>query len=240
MTKNPKFLEQLGKVKKELERLEQLLLKEVNEAPEGGGEMVEIGGENYERVGVFDGQFMVAENGKRYQVPPNYASKSRLVVGDQLALLGELKEGDQNQFKQLDKVSRLETEGVLTKKDNQWAVVTDVGEFWVLPASVQYYEGEIGDKVKLLLPADIGGRKDVAWAAVDEVIKDADGRQSSMTDQGSKVEELGATQGLSGEVVLGGEEVDELGKELLSFGKSEAGSQPTVRSEDQQEVEELR
>src|SRR3989338_71121 len=36
--------------------------------------------------GVFDGQNMVGPDGKQYPVPANYASKSKLVVGDVLKL----------------------------------------------------------------------------------------------------------------------------------------------------------
>ena len=32
--------------------------------------------------GVFDGQNMVGSDGRQYIVPPNYASKSKLVEGD--------------------------------------------------------------------------------------------------------------------------------------------------------------
>lgn len=136
-------------------------------------------------TGIFDGQFLVTEDGKKYQVPPNYASKSRLVVGDQLELVNRAtdKEGSQNLVKPITKVDRTELEGILTKKDHQWAVVTDAGEFWVLSASVEYYDGEIGDQVKIILPADYQDREDLEWAAVDAIVKD-DGK------------------GLSGEIVL--------------------------------------
>jgi len=36
--------------------------------------------------GVFDGEMMVAADGQTYSVPPNYASKSKLVEGDTLKL----------------------------------------------------------------------------------------------------------------------------------------------------------
>src|ERR1044072_4956886 len=36
--------------------------------------------------GNFDGERMIDYNGKSYQVPPNYASKSKLIEGDPLKL----------------------------------------------------------------------------------------------------------------------------------------------------------
>lgn len=37
--------------------------------------------------GEFDGQHMAGEDGKRYPIPPNYASKSKLLTGDRLKLI---------------------------------------------------------------------------------------------------------------------------------------------------------
>jgi hypothetical protein len=36
--------------------------------------------------GIFDGQSMVKEDGEKYPVPDNYASKSKLLEGDGLEL----------------------------------------------------------------------------------------------------------------------------------------------------------
>lgn len=118
-------------------------------------------------VGVFDGEFVEMGNDKRYQVPPNYASKSMLVKGDKLELL---EHGDHNKFKIVDQIEREETVGILTKKENQWIVLTDNGEFRVISASIRFYNGEIGDQIELVLPK---GYKEnpPEWAAVKSVIK---------------------------------------------------------------------
>lgn len=174
---------------------------------EGRGEAAPpSGGRN--PTGAFDGQFMVTVEGKKYQVPPNYASKSRLVVGDSLELVREATgdtEGDQNFVKLIKKVARIEKEGILTKKEFQWAAVTDEGTYWVLPASVEFYNGEIGDRVKLLLPEDYRERGEVEWAAVDEVRKDtrADSNGSNRGESRRGEVSLPAAEGgLSGEIVL--------------------------------------
>ncbi|NCS32402.1 hypothetical protein GW793_02825 [bacterium] len=126
--------------------------------------------ENYIPIGetgVFDGEFVIMSNDKKYQVPPNYASKSRLVVGDKLQLVSH---GDMNSFKIMEQVSRKELTGILTKSDNQWVVFVDETNYLVIAASIRYYEGEIGDKVVIQVPET--PVMEVKWAAVKSVIKE--------------------------------------------------------------------
>lgn len=118
-------------------------------------------------TGVFDGEFVLMGNEKKYQVPPNYASKSKLVVGDKLTLVSC---GDFNTFKISEQIPREEITGILTKKENQWVVLVDEKAYLVIAASIRYYEGEIGDKVQILLPKE--STLPVKWAAVKVVIKD--------------------------------------------------------------------
>lgn len=121
-------------------------------------------------IGIFDGEFVVMESGKRFQVPPNYASKSKLVVGDKLKLM---KEGEYNEFKMMGEAPRAEVVGLLTKKDNQWVVLIDNHEYRVIPAAIRFYGGEMGDKVEVLLPMDYAANPP-KWAAVKSVIKSAE------------------------------------------------------------------
>lgn len=118
-------------------------------------------------LGTFDGEYMILASGKRYQVPPNYASKSLLVAGDTLRLM---EEGAVNKFKQIEKVPRITTQGILTKKDGKWAVVCEQGSFWVLSAAVKHWEGEIGDEVEVQLPEKYKELK-AQWAALEKVRK---------------------------------------------------------------------
>lgn len=118
-------------------------------------------------VGGFDGEFVTMETGKRYQVPPNYISKSMLVEGDMLKLL---KEGDYNEFKLVEERPRQSLSGILTKKNNQWVVLTDKGEFRVVAAAIRFHNGEIGDKVEVLVPAEFGEKPPV-WGAVKGITK---------------------------------------------------------------------
>jgi len=116
-------------------------------------------------AGMFDGLGMVTEKGERFPVPENYASKSILVVGDTLKLVGE---GGEKRFKQIEHVKRHKTTGILTKKDGKWAVVTPEGSYRVLDASVGHFDGAIGDEVLLQIPAN---NLQTTWAAVENITK---------------------------------------------------------------------
>lgn len=120
-------------------------------------------------VGVFDGEFMIEESGKKHQIPPNYASKSMLVVGDTVKMIPGAS-GGQAKFKQIEKVERVKIEGVLAKKDGKYEVLTEVGSYKVLPVAIKHYNGEVGDQVKIQIPKNHarGG-----WAAVEKVIPTA-------------------------------------------------------------------
>src|SRR5690606_18295780 len=117
-------------------------------------------------IGIFDGEFMVESDGKKHQVPPNYASKSMLVTGDTIKMVVD-PNGGQTKYKQIAKVERLKTEGVLVKKDGKYEVLSEEGSFKVLSASIKHYDGEVGDTVKIQYPKNHvkGG-----WAAVVKVI----------------------------------------------------------------------
>src|SRR3990167_3909289 len=111
--------------------------------------------------GVFDGENMVTDKGEKLPVPPNYAAKSRIVVGDTMKLVDL---GGDKRFKQIDHVKRLNTTGVLTKKDGKLAVVAETGSYRVLPAAVDHLGAKVGDEVKILVPA---GNLRAPWAAID-------------------------------------------------------------------------
>ncbi len=129
-----------------------------------------LGGEDVSGPGVvgrFDGESIVTEKGQKHYVPPNYASKSRLIVGDTLRMIGQ---GEKALFKQIKKKERIKVSGVLTKKDGQWAAVAAEGSFFILPVSVQYFKGEIGDEVGIIIPKDYKTVKP-KWAVLEQVVK---------------------------------------------------------------------
>jgi len=116
--------------------------------------------------GVFDGENMIAQDGKEYIVPANYASKSKLVEGDILKLTMTSK-GD-FLYKQIGPVARDRIVGDLTKDaKGNFFVVANKKKWKILPASVTYFKGDIGDEVVILVPKDARSK----WAAVENIVK---------------------------------------------------------------------
>ena len=117
--------------------------------------------------GVFDGEQMIGADGKSYAVPPNYASKSKLVEGDLL----KLTIGPRGNFiyKQVGPIERQRLVGALAyDQESGHFMVLSGGRSWrVLKASVTYFHGEVADEGVILVPKNAPSR----WAAVENVIK---------------------------------------------------------------------
>lgn len=122
-----------------------------------------------ERVveGVFDGQEMVGDDGKGYAVPPNYASKSKLVEGDLL----KLTIGGRGNFiyKQIGPIERQRLIGTLAfdQESGQYLVVAGGRSWKVIKASVTYYKADAGDEAVILVPKNAPSK----WAAVENIIR---------------------------------------------------------------------
>jgi hypothetical protein len=166
----------LANLKAQLENLEQVLMSD-SETVELGNLMTVEDGEGgnafmsamRERVveGVFDGENMIGEDGQKYLVPPNYASKSKLVEGDLLRLT--VTDAGRFIFKQKGPIERNRLVGVLVQDERTsvWCVAANGQKFCVLPASISYFKGEPGDDVAIFVPKNTPSR----WAAVENVIK---------------------------------------------------------------------
>ncbi len=166
-------------MREQLDSLERLLLQE--EAADALQELAEVmsqqqslapqpfSSSSNSRVieGVFDGVHMVGEDGKQYLVPPNYASKSKLVEGDLLRLV--VTENGRFIFKQRGPIERQRLMGVLTYNDqtDEWSVVADGRKFRVLTASVTYFKAQPNDETVILVPSG----NPSSWAAVENVVR---------------------------------------------------------------------
>lgn len=117
--------------------------------------------------GQFDGREMIGEDGKRYSVPANYASKSKLVEGDQLKLT--IKHDGSFLFKQIGPIERKRIKGILLHDDesDQYHVLAENHSYRVLTASVTYFKGQPQDEAIILVPKD----KPCVWAAVEHILK---------------------------------------------------------------------
>ncbi|MBI3232164.1 MAG: hypothetical protein HYZ51_03750 [Candidatus Doudnabacteria bacterium] len=136
----------------------------INLSEKAQGLSVSEGGKIIE--GVFDGQNMVGPDSKQYPVPANYASKSKLVVGDVLKLT--IAEDGSFIYKQIGPVERKKVLGILSVDDRgDFKVIAEGKTYKVLTASLTYFKSEPGDEVTIVIPQE----GEVEWAAVENVIK---------------------------------------------------------------------
>jgi len=121
--------------------------------------------------GTFNGEEMVATDGKNYPVPANYASKSKLVEGDGLKLT--IAEDGSFIFKQIKPVERKSLVGSLSLDGNVYSVLTDGKSYKVLTASITFYKAEAGDQVTIIVPKE----GEAQWGAFENVVS-----KGSVTD----------------------------------------------------------
>lgn len=128
-----------------------------------GEEEIELG----ERIveGVFDGQNMQGNDGNEYPVPPNYASKSKLVEGDVMKL--NIGADGLFMYKQISPVERRRAVGRLViDEQGNFGVRAEEKTYRILLASVTFYKAEEGNEVTVLLPE----HGEAQWGAVENVI----------------------------------------------------------------------
>ena len=182
MTSN-QVLQAINKMQKELDRLklavtggvvassyddsDKIVEAAMNEVQQRAGA---VQSSDTEKVveGVFDGQGMVGSDSQQYDVPANYASKSKLVEGDILKLT--INNMGSFVYKQIKPIERLRKVGVLEQDSQslQFFAVADDKKWRLLTASVTYFKGEAGDEVVFLVPAEAGSK----WAAVENIVKE--------------------------------------------------------------------
>ncbi len=115
--------------------------------------------------GVFNGEEMIDKDGRKYAVPANYASKSKLVAGDKLKLT--VAPDGSFVFKQIGPVERKHLIGKLTKVGDRWQAVGDGKKYQVLQASVTYFKAKAGDKITVIAPK-VG---EADWAAIENLLE---------------------------------------------------------------------
>ncbi len=117
--------------------------------------------------GFFDGEKMISKDAKEYSIPPNYASKSKMVEGDELKLI--IANSGKFIYKQIKPTERVRKIGLLAKDpaNEQWCVKDGNHKYKVLTASVTFYKGTPGDEVVFFIAKD----RSNSWAAVDNIVK---------------------------------------------------------------------
>ncbi|OGD56285.1 hypothetical protein A2V71_04085 [Candidatus Berkelbacteria bacterium RBG_13_40_8] len=115
--------------------------------------------------GVFDGENMIDKFSKKYPIPANYSSKSKLVAGDNLKLTVAV--DGTFIFKQIGPVERKRLVGKLSRHGDGWQVNAEGTKFNVLQAAVTYFKGKPGDKITIIVPKT--GESD--WAAIENLVE---------------------------------------------------------------------
>jgi hypothetical protein len=114
--------------------------------------------------GIFDGIKMIGSDKKNYDVPANYASKSKLVCGDVLKL--SITSNGAYLYKQIGPVQREIKIGILeTVGENEYMVSCNKEEYRVLSASITYFKAKAGDKLTVLVPDGVPSE----WATVENI-----------------------------------------------------------------------
>lgn len=166
----------IANLREEIANLERLLSSDSEEASleeltirsrTEQGEIIGPAAEGKVLEGVFDGQHMVGSDGKQYLVPPNYASKSKLVEGDILKLT--IAPNGAFLFKQIGPIERQRLMGILTRDEHtgDWKVTAEGRKYNILTASVTFFKGQSGDDAVVLVPKAAPSK----WAAVENIIK---------------------------------------------------------------------
>lgn len=133
-----------------------LQVQKLNPSPVKNGKIIE---------GVFNGEAMIGSDGKKYLVPPNYASKSKLVSGDVLKL--SIAADGTFIYKQIAPVERKKMIGELKINNNHYLVQSGGKNYKVLSASVTYFKVQEGDKLAIIIPQ----KGESEWAAIENVVE---------------------------------------------------------------------
>jgi len=124
--------------------------------------------------GYFDGQYLVADDGRKTEVPANYAAKSRLVYGDRLKVFADT---GKQVFKQITKAERKKIEGVLNKKEGKWVLLATEGTYKIADIAAEFNNAQLNDKASAYIPL---GNPNVPFAALDRVLKSGVAEQANI------------------------------------------------------------
>ena len=117
--------------------------------------------------GIFDGYYMVGADQKKYPVPMNYSSKSKLIPGDVMKL--KILPDGKMLFKLIKPAERKHLRAILSKTDdNKFTANTDDGKIYFLnQAAVSFYAGTPGDELYII----VNDKDEGLFAAIEAIIK---------------------------------------------------------------------
>jgi len=117
--------------------------------------------------GIFDGYYMVGADQKKYPVPMNYSSKSKLIPGDVMKL--KILPDGKMLFKLIKPAERKHLRAILSKTDdNKFTANTDDGKIYFLnQAAVSFHAGTPGDELYII----VNDKDEGLFAAIEAIIK---------------------------------------------------------------------
>jgi len=117
--------------------------------------------------GLFDGYFMIGADQKKYPVPMNYSSKTKLIPGDMLKL--KVMPDGKFIYKLIKPADRKHLRAILSRTDdNKFTAVTDEGTVYFLnQAAVTFFKGTPGDELYIIINEKDKG----SFAAIEAIIK---------------------------------------------------------------------
>ncbi|MDO8686743.1 MAG: hypothetical protein Q7K11_00860 [Candidatus Berkelbacteria bacterium] len=169
MDKDDKSLREIRRLLEEAEgnlsAAKRILFEQVYKEQAGNLDLNHIDGPSTIVEGVFDGEEMIDKAGRKYPVPVNYSSKSKLVPGDSLKLT--ISSDGTFIFKQIGPIERKKLTGKLSKSGERWHVTCEGKKYNCLPASITYYKAEAGDKMTIIVPKT----GEAEWAAIENLLE---------------------------------------------------------------------
>ncbi len=103
---------------------------------------------------VYDWYFMIWSDKKKYPVPMNYSSKTKLIPWDVLKL--RIMPDGRLIYKLIWQANRTFVKATLSKSDdNKYTALTDDGDlFYLNQAAVSYFKWKTGDELSIIINAD--------------------------------------------------------------------------------------
>lgn len=154
----------IDSIENELERLKGLLFDQNYQSLAKKHQSSSTGSDAKIIQGVFNGEEMVDDDNKKYSVPQNYASKSKLIPGDILKLT--ISADGSFIYKQIQPADRRKAIGEVVEKNGKYQVITEGKKYNVLLASITYFKAQPGDKVTIIIPK----KGESTWAAIENII----------------------------------------------------------------------
>ena len=116
---------------------------------------------------LFDGYFMIWADQKKYPVPLNYSSKTKLIPWDTLKL--KVMPDGKFVYKLIKPADRKHLRAILSRTDdNKFTAVTDEGTVYFLnQAAVTFFKGTPGDELYIIINEKDKG----SFAAIEAIIK---------------------------------------------------------------------